>query len=418
MKIMRAYKTELDLNDKQKTVCARHAGAARWAYNWGLSRSIAAYEAGEKHPTAISLHKELNVLKKTEIPWMYAVSKTTPQEALRNLDRAFANFFRRMKLKKEGKSQGKVGFPKFKSKKKGLGSYQVWGSIHVFPGEIQLPRMGRLKLKESHYIPVDGIRILSATVSEKAGRWFVSVQCEAEIPNPVSEEKAICGVDLGIKTLAMVSDGTVFENPKALSSSMDKIKRLQRIVSRRKIGSNNRKKASRKLAKAHRKAANIRKNTLHQITSYLAKTKSVVMIEDLNVSGMLKNHKLAQAISDVGFYEFKRQMLYKGDWYGCQVMLAGRFYPSSKTCSCCGHVKAELGLGERSFKCEACGCEMDRDLNAAINLEHLIRTTGSSSGSNDCPERGTRNGYGEDVRPPCEMAVLGETVTRPQSILV
>jgi len=409
MKILRAYKTELNLNDHQKTACAQHAGAARWAYNWGLARSIAAYEAGEKHPGAITLHKELNVLKKTEIPWMYAVSKTAPQEALRNLDRAFANFFRRAKLKKAGKHKGKVGFPKFKSKKKGLGSFQVWGSIHVSPGAIQLPRMGRLKLKESGYIPTEGIRILSATVSEKAGRWFVSVQCETVITDPVSTGKAVCGLDLGIKRLAVVSDGSVFENPKALRSRMDQIQHLQRIVSRRKIGSNNRKKASRKLAKAHLKSANIRKNALHQITSHLAKTKSVVMIEDLNVSGMLKNHKLAQAIADVGFFEFKRQLLYKGDWYGCRVMLAGRFYPSSKTCSCCGMVKPELSLGERTFVCEMCGSVMDRDLNAAINLEHLIITTGSSSECEVC---------GEGLRPPSEMALLGEAETRSQSILV
>ena len=285
----------------------------------------------------------------------------------------------------------------------------MWGSIHVYRGEIQLPRMGRLKLKESNYIPIDGIRILSATVSEKAGRWFVSLQCETEIPDPVSTEKGICGVDLGIKTLAVVSDGTTFENPKALRSSLDKIKRLQRVVSRRKIGGNNRKKASRKLAKAHLKAANIRKNTLHQITSHLAKTKSVVMIENLNVSGMLKNHKLAQAIADIGFYEFKRQMLYKGDWYGCRVMLADRFYPSSKTCSRCGYVKTELGLGERTFVCEGCGSVMDRDLNAALNLEHLIISTGSSSECKVCRE---------DVRPPSEMAALGEAETRHQSVLV
>lgn len=235
------------------------------------------------------------------------------------------------------------------------------------------------------------------------------MQCETDILDPVSAEKNICGVDLGIKTLAVVSDGTTFENPKALRSSMDKIKRLQRVVSRRKIGSNNRKKAARKLAKAHLKAAHLRKNTLHQITSHLAKTKSVVMIEDLNVSGMLKNHKLAQAIANVGFYEFKRQMIYKGQWYGCRVMLAGRFYPSSKTCSHCGWIRNDLGLGERTFVCEACGTVMDRDLNAAINLEHLMKTTGSLSGSNVC---------GEDVRPPSEVAALGEAETRPQSVHV
>ena len=183
MIILRAFKTELDLNNAQKTACARHAGAARWAYNWGLARKIEAYQAGRKVPTAIDLHRELNVLKKTELAWMYAVSKCAPQEALRNLDQAFAHFFRRVKEKKAGKKI-EVGFPKFKSKKNGLGSFRLTGAIHVFEKAIQLPRLGVLRLKERGYLPLEGVHILSATVSERAGRWFVSLQVEMEIPDP------------------------------------------------------------------------------------------------------------------------------------------------------------------------------------------------------------------------------------------
>ena len=370
MKILRAFKTELDLNNTQKTACARQAGAARYAYNWGLARKIAAYQAGEKVPTAIDLHRELNQLKKTELAWMYEVSKCAPQEALRNLDQAYAHFFRRVKEKKAGRNV-KAGFPKFKSKKNGLGSFRLTGAIHVFEKGIQLPRLGRLRLKERGYLPSGDVHILSATVNERAGRWFVSVQVEMKIPDPEPGDKGVAGVDLGILRMATVSDGSEIENPHALKKSLTKIKRLQRRVSRRKKGSANRMKAVQQLAKAHDNVANIRKEALHQATSRLAKTKSAIALEDLNVNGMLRNHHLAQAIADVGLAEFRRQMIYKGQWYGCEVLLADRFYPSSKRCSRCGCEKAALSLGEREYHCESCGLIVDRDLNAAINLEQL-----------------------------------------------
>jgi hypothetical protein len=184
MIVLCAFKTELDLNNVQKTACARHAGAARWTYNWGLARKIEAYQKGEKVPTAIDLHRQLNVLKKGELAWMYEVSKCAPQEALRNLDQAYAHFFRRVKEKKAGRKI-RAGFPRFKSKKNGLGSFRLTGAIHVFDHAIQLPRLGRLRLKERGYLPVEGVHILSATVSESAGRWFVSVQVEMSQPEPL-----------------------------------------------------------------------------------------------------------------------------------------------------------------------------------------------------------------------------------------
>ena len=375
MKILRAYKTELDLNHVQKTACSRHAGAARYAYNWGLSRKLAARQAGEKVPTAIDLHRELNALKMTELVWMYEVSKCAPQEALRDLDKVFAHFFRRVKEKKAGKPV-KVGFPRFKSKKNGLGSFRLTGAIHVFEKSIQLPRLGNLRLKERGYLPVGGAHILSATVSEKAGRWFVSLQVEMDIPDLGAIQKPAAGVDLGINRMAQVSDGMYFENPRALKSALTKLKRLQRVVSRRQKGSTNRKKAVRQLAKVHFRVANIRKDALHKATTLLTKTKSAIVLENLNVSGMLKNHHLAQAIADVGLYEFRRQLVYKAVWYGCEVLLADRFYPSTKRCSQCGQVKATMSLGEREYQCECCGFVMDRDLNAAINLEQLLYRSG------------------------------------------
>jgi len=403
---------ELDLNNVQRTKCAQHAGAARYAFNWGLARKIAAYAANAKTPSAIDLHKELNCLKKADLAWLYESSKCAPQEALRNLDQAFDNFFRRLQLKKQGKLAGNVGFPKFKSNKRGLGSFRLTGTIRVFERHIQLPRLGKLKLKERGYLPESGLKILSVTVSEQAGHWFVSLQVERDSPAPVTSDQPIAGVDLGLKTLATVSDGTLLANPQALKRDLQKVKRLQRAVSRKVKGGANRRKAVTQLARAHLRVANIRRNTLHQATTTLAKTKSVIVLEDLNVSGLLKNHKLARAISDVGFGEFRRQLAYKAAWYGCQVIVADRFFPSSKMCWQCQSVKEELSLSERVFKCEMCGFECDRDLTAALNLARLA---GSSPDTlNACPT-GIPLRYRESVSPVLPQATLVEARTERQS---
>ena len=377
--VTRAYKTELALNDRQVTACKRHAGAARYAYNWGLARKQEVYAATGKSPSAIDLHRELNALKQTELSWMYEVSKCAPQEALRNLDNAFDHFFRRAKLKRQGKLKGKLGFPKRKSKKQGLGSFRLTGSIAVFPDAIQLPRLGRLRLKERGYFPAAGVKMLSATVSEQAGHWSVSVQVEQEREVPTNIGP-IVGVDLGVKTLATLSDGTVIPNPRPLKRRLKKLERLHKAVTRKQKGSNNRKKAARTLAKHYRTIAHQRANTLHQVKTRLAKTKSVIVIEDLNVAGMLKNHQLAQAIADVGFAEFRRQLRDKAHWYGSQVLLASRWEPSSKTCSRCGWVDEDLTLADRVFHCQnpECLLLLERDLNAAVNLSQLA---GSSSDS-------------------------------------
>jgi putative transposase len=392
MRVQRAYKTELDLNDQQVTACRQHAGAARWAYNWGLQVKQERYKASRRSPTAIDLHRELNALKKTDFPWMYHVSKCAPQEALRNLDAAFTNFFRRCALKKQGKWKGKLGYPQFKTKKKGLGSFRLTGRIVVSEKAIVLPRLGRLRLKEWGYLPASSeVQILSATVSEQAGHWYVSVQVEQEQAVP-DNTSPVCGIDLGIKNLATLSDGEVIPNPRHLKRRLKKLKRLQRVVSRRKKGGTNRKKAVRKLARLHRRIKNQRQNTLHQVTTRLAKTKSVLVIEDLNVRGMLKNHHLAQAIGDVGFYEFKRQLLYKASWYGSRVILADRWEPSSKRCSGCGWLDADLTLADRTFHCEPCGLVLDRDLNAAINLEKLAGSSSDSQNACGVAGAGARSG--------------------------
>jgi putative transposase len=390
MLVQRAYKTELDLSDRQVTACRRHAGAARWAYNWGLRVKQERYRATKQSPSAIALHRELNALKKIAVPWMYQVSKCAPQEALWNLDAAFAQFFRRCALKKQGKWKGKLGYPQFKTKKKGLGSFRLTGRIVVSEKAIVLPRLGQLQLKERAYLPTGAdVQILSATVSEQAGHWYVSVQVEEGQAVPENTGPVV-GIDLGVKSLATLSDGEVIPNPRHLKRRLKKLKRLQRVVSRRQKGGKNRKKAVHKLTRLHRQIRNQRRNTLHQVTTRLAKTKSVLVIEDLHVSRMVKNHHLAQAIGDVGFAEFKRQLLYKAAWYGSRVILADRWEPSSKRCSGCGWLDADLTLSDRTFHCECCGLVLDRDLNAAINLEKLAGSLSDSQNACGVASSGTR----------------------------
>jgi putative transposase len=360
---MRAYRTELDLNDKQRTACIQHAGAARFAYNFGLRRKREAYEATGKSPSAVDLHRELNALKKTEFPWMYSVSKCAPQEALRNLDKAFEGFFRRCKT-----GATKKGYPRFKSRKRGIGSFALTGAIHVTDRTIQLPRLGVLRLKEHGYFQ-DEARIMRATVSEQAGRWFVSILTDEEPKRQKGAE--VIGVDVGIAHLAVLSDGTVFENPRALKVVQERVRRLQKSVSRKVKGSRNRKKAVQRLARQHYRVACVRSNALHQATNAIAKRATVVGIETLHIVGMLKNHCLAGALSDASMSEFLRQLEYKVGWAGGTVVMVDRWYPSSKTCSDCGNVVNELSLSVREWSCAECGSVHNRDVNAAINLKNM-----------------------------------------------
>lgn len=360
MKIQRGYKTELNLNNVQRTNCVKHAGAARFTYNWGLNQKKMAMENKTKIPNAIELHRRLNKLKKSELPWLYETSKCSPQEALRNLDRAMTNFFEK-----------RAKFPKFKSKKNGIGGFRLTGTIKVSDTHVQLPRLGVLKLKERGYLPTDA-KMLSATVSERAGRWFVSILVEEDQPEYIGQkdEHDVVGVDLGIKTLATVSDGQVFQNPKPLKAKLRKLQRLGREVSRKQKGSQNRKKAASRLARLYYRISNVRRDVLHKITTALVKTKRVVGIEDLNVSGMMRNRCLAQAIADLGLGEWRRQLEYKGKWYSCLIVPVDRFFPSSKTCSVCGEINENLTLADREWDCGGCGTHHDRDHNASVNLEN------------------------------------------------
>ncbi|MGD1808142.1 RNA-guided endonuclease InsQ/TnpB family protein [Dapis sp. BLCC M126] len=352
----KSIKTKLKLNNKQKTILAKHAGVARHAYNWGLATSISEYEQTKKCPSAITLHKRLVAEVKSQNPWYYEVSKCAPQQALRDLDRAFRNFLT---------IQGR-GFPKFKKKGK-KDSFYLEGSIKIVQGNyIKLPRIGIVKSHEIlPSVPVKNVRI-----SKRADNWYISFKYENE-PTHTAKKRDVIGVDVGINTLATCSDGTPFANPKAYQQAKKRLTRAQRRVSKKKLGSKNRAKAVQRLAKTHKRVSDIRADKLHQLTTWLAKNHSTIVIEDLNVSGMLKNHKLASAIADCGFYEFKRQLTYKCEWYGSELVIAPRFYPSSQICSNCGY-QQKMPLNVRTYKCSECGFTAQRDFNAAVNLENYI----------------------------------------------
>ena len=396
---MKSFKIELDPNNRQRTAMLRHVGAARWAYNWGLQKIKDAADAGEKWPSAIDLHKQLNAIKGTEeLPWGYDVSKCAFQGALRNLDTAVKRW--RTDRKKSGGR--KSGFPKFKSRKNGVGTCRFDGTIKVFDGSIQLPRIGLIRLKEHGYFP-EGAKVSSATISERAGRWFVSVQTDLDRARHMEKTGETIGVDVGIKVLAYCSDGESFDNPKALSAKTKQMARWQRRLSRRVKGSKNREKAKAKVAKLHMQVANIRHDARNKAARAIVdKAPSKIVIEDLNVSGMVKNHKLAKALSDASLGNFHRVLSYMAEDAGIEVVKANRFFASSKICSCCGWKDTEQTLSDRTFKCQSCGFVEDRDRNAAINLKNY---TASSAEIHACGDR---------VSPRLASAVVIEAGTKQQ----
>jgi len=385
MLVKLAYRYELKPNNRQRTLLAKHAGCARFAYNWGLAQRKELYEKKKKSTTAIAQHRQLNKLKKTKYPWMYEVSKCAPQEALRDLHKAYQNFFRDIK---KGK---KAGFPKFK--KKGVNdSFRLTGSIYVFDKSMQLPRIGIVRTKER--TDVKG-RILSVTVSRQAERWYVSLAVARERDIPQNASSLAVGIDLDLELFATFSSGQKVSNPQHLKHSLRLLKRRYKQHSRKKKGSSNRKKSAQKLAKLHSKIRNQRRDFLHKLSSELAKTKSVIAMEDLNVKGMVRNKHLSRSISDVGWTMFKTMLEYKTRWYGSRLVTADKFYPSSKLCSRCGCLNRELKLSNRVFCCPECRLQIDRDLNAAINLEKLA--TASSAESYACGDTSGGGTHHKDV---------------------
>jgi putative transposase len=371
--VHQAFRYELAPSAEQHAALANHAGAARWAWNWGLAVRRKAWQRRRQTLDAVELHRLLNRLKRTPLfAWLYEVSKCAPQEALRDLDRAYANYWR-------GQKNGRrVGVPRFKKRGRCPERFRLTGAIRVVHGGVVLPRIGRVATKEA----TDKFRgrILSATCRREADRWYVAVNVEVERRDPAPVDGPVIGVDRGVAVFAVCSDATNIDGPRALSRSLRRLQQRSRAVSRKQPGSTNRRKSALALARLHRRIRNQRLDALHKATTALAKTKSVIVVEDLHIAGMVRNRHLARAISDQGWAEFHRQLAYKCQWHGSRLLVAPRFYPSSKACSSCGLVKAELPLNVRTFRCEACGLVLDRDRNAARNLAALAASGSITNG--------------------------------------
>jgi len=387
MWVNQAFRFELSPNATQRRALAQHIGAARFAYNWGLEMALKARAEGRRLPSAPELHKAWNVWKRENAPWWTEVSKCAPQEAFRDLEKALKNW----KAKR-------ARFPKFKRKKSlDDNKARLTGTIKVFSRQVQLPRIGLVKTKERTdklvgLIQAKKARILSATISREADRFYVSLTCEVERPDPkpkeVKREDDVVGVDLGLSSFAVLSDGTRIEPPKPLAKKLRLLKRRSKQFSHKQKGSNNSKKAALALARLHRKVKNLRRDFLHKQTTWLARTKPAIVVEDLNVRGLSRSW-LSRSVADVGWGTFLRMLEYKAKWHGATLIVALRSFPSTRLCSRCGHLHGKMPLSQRVFRCEACGLERDRDLNAALNLKayglaHLTGPTASSAGSHAC----------------------------------
>jgi putative transposase len=366
--VQQAFRFELDPNRAQRVLLAKSVGASRFVYNWGLTESQRVYKRTGRRPRLGELKRELAQLKKTDAPWLYEVSAHIGQQALVDLQRAFDRFFK--SLWREG---SKSGFPRFK-KKGQRDSARLYG-VTLEERHIRLPNIGPVRLKETRTSRGFEGRILSATIRRRADRWFVSLCVERERlivpPRSVRRVTDVVGVDLGLTAAAVIHDGEKtreVEPQRALRRNLAKLRRLDRQLARKQRGSRNREKARLRRARLYYKVSCQRQDFLHQLSSSLAITKSVIVLEDLHVKGMQRNRSLALSVGDAGMGELRRQLAYKSDWYGSTLIVADRFFPSSKLCSGCGTVKDLLSLGERVFNCAACGLVLDRDENAAINL--------------------------------------------------
>jgi IS605 OrfB family transposase len=394
---MQAYRYALDLTAAQERAVLAHAGAARVAYNWALARvkAVMGQRAAERSygvPDEVltpslswslaGLRKAWNQAKPEVAPWWGEVSKEAFNTGLDALARGLRNWSDSRAGKRAGRP---VGFPRFKSRRRTTPSVRfTTGAIRVEPDRMHvvLPRLGRLKLHESarklaRRLEAGTARIMSATVRRDGGRWYVSFTVEVErVERVPARPGSVVGVDVGIKHLAVLSTGELVPNPRHLVAARQRMRALGRALSRktgpdRRLGrrpSKRWERAAARLGRAHARVGNLRRDGLHQLTTRLATRYGTVVVEDLHVTGMLANRRLARHVADAGFAEIRRQLTYKTLWNGGRLLVADRWYPSSKTCSACGAVKTKLALSERVYQCQACGLVIDRDRNAALNL--------------------------------------------------
>ncbi len=370
-----AHRIALDPNNVQATYLARAAGTARFAYNWALAEWKRQYEAWKQDkslhkPSQMSLRRQLNAVKREQFPWMLEVTKNAPQMAIIQLGQAFQNFF-----------AGRARYPIFR--KKGVHDRFTLTNdqFDIDGSRIRIPNLGWVRMRET--LRFNG-KIMSATVSRMADKWFVSIAVDT--PNsshlPKAENQGAVGVDLGVSALATLSTGEPpIPGPKAHKALLDRLRRLSRSLSRKTKGSANRRKAKATLAKLHARIANVRADFVHKLTTDLTRRFHTIGIEDLNVRGMMANRHLARAIADMSFFEFRRQLEYKAAMRGGQVVVADRFFASSQTCSACRHKLDDLPLSARAWTCPACGAIHDRDVNAAVNLKNMaVSSTVSACG--------------------------------------
>jgi putative transposase len=413
MLVQKGYKYELRLNNKERTALLKGAGIARFAWNWGLAERLQRFKnlhGKERFTDAMKQHKLLNSLKKTDFPWMYEVSKCIPQEALRNLEQAFLSFYRDKKLIQKTKRKPRVRFPKYKKKNKVKDSFRLTGIIKVFPYKkrVQLPRLGLLRVKESPVLHPTA-RILSATISRTANRWFVAFAVEEELIIPEKNYTNVLGLDAGLTRFITLSSGLPVPKPKFLLKRIKKLRRLSNVHSRKKRGSNNRQKSAQKLAIFHAKVANTRKDFQHKLSTTLVKNHDVLVVEDLFVKGLIQNKKQSRHWADLAHGEFRRMLKYKSKLYGTLLVEADRWFPSTRLCSNCLMYHRHLTLEDRLYSCFFCGSEFDRDHNAALNLEQYFYIFVLSQVSQNIKEKSdipvaessaeTVNACGETVRP-------------------
>ncbi|QUH00784.1 transposase [Saccharopolyspora erythraea] len=434
--VLQAYRFALDPNTTQDAALRSHCGAQRFAFNWGLARvksnlgqrdaeASCGLAADELIPhvgwSAYSLRKDWNQAKNQIAPWWAENSKEACSSGLANL----ASALKIWSDSKSGKRQDrKVGFPKFRGKRGGLSCRFTTGSFGLDESDrrhVKLPRIGTVRTHEStrklaRHVGRGTARIRSATVPYQSGRWFVSFSVEIARTDPApAQPHTAVGVDLGVKSLAVLSTGEIVPNPKHLEVSQRELRRLQRQASRR-VGpdrranqkpSNRWRKTQARIEKLHTRIANARRDELNKLTTHLVRTHGAIVLEDLNVSGMMRNRRIARHVAGVGMAEIRRQIEYKAAWAKVHCHIADRWYPSSKTCSDCGGVKAKLRLSERTFTCDRRGMSMDRDLNAARNLAALVETSSHSWWATE------NEPDGNPYQTPCSGAV-GTATGRPR----
>lgn len=365
--MLKAYKYKIKPNTEQQELLSKFFGCVRFIYNWGLKHKTSAYKENGTKVGYTKLARELTSLKKAEdYQWLNECTTEALQQSLRSLDNAFTAFFRK-----------KVKYPRFKSKKRTRDSVKFINSVHIdFENwTVKLPKLGKVKLCVNRTFDQSICKQGTCTVSrDHCGTYWCVITVDDLQPKPTKaklvKDNAV-GIDLGIKDYAILSDGTKFTNPKHLEKEQRNLAHLQKVFARKDKDSINHERMRIKVAKCYRSITNQRSDFLHKLSTHLVRNYDVICLEDLNVKGMEQNHHLARAIQGAAWSEFVRQLEYKSEWYGKNVLFIGRFEPSSKLCHKCGYINQELKLSDREWTCPVCGEKLDRDVNAAINIKEI-----------------------------------------------